>query len=299
MEGAASMQLDQRHTLRVLVRPLMGVAFLVVSAAALGQQPAAEQQEQGDVRVAIAPSAAPASRPVTWNQVRIIRVKGDRVADFEARLKELGAAMSGQGRGFNVWQVVLGQQNTYHIVSQLESFASLPEFQNNPPMEQAQWTSWLERISETIDSQVMGVAEVHVDLSMMPQQSQAAADAELLILATQSLLPGKRPEFVALLRDQLIPAFRESSVLGVVTNEMAFGSGSGDWVFAVPVRNWAELDQPMPLITSMGQQAAEALLSRADSMTDRTETIVLQTRPDLSVAVGQAQVQATPRGAPR
>jgi hypothetical protein len=295
MEGAATMQLDQCQSLRALVRPLMGIALLVVSAAAFGQQPAPEQEEQGNLEVALAASAAPASQPVTWNQVRIIRVKGDRVADFEARIKELGAAMSSQGRGFNVWQVVFGEQNTYHIVSQLESFASLPELEANPPMEQAQWSSWLERIRGTIDSQAMGVAEVHTDLSKMPQNTQAAANAELLILATQSLLPGKRQEFVALLRDQLIPAFRESSVLGVVTNEMAFGSGSGDWVFAVPVQSWAELDKPMPLITSMGQQAAEALMSRADAMTDRSETIVLQTRPDLSVAVPQAAPQGAPR----
>jgi muconolactone delta-isomerase len=285
------MQLDQPRTLRVLVRPLFGIAFLVVSAAASGQQPAQQQEE--DVQVALAPSAAaPAPQPVIWNQVRIIKVKGDRVADFEARLKELGAAIARRGESFNVWQVVFGEQNTYHIVSQLESFASLPQLEANPPMEQAQWTSWLEGIRGTIDSQVMGVAEVHTDLSKLPQGPQATANAELMILATQSLLPGKRQEFVALLRDQLIPAFRQSSVLAVVTNEMAFGSGSGDWVFAVPIQSWAELDKPMPLITSMGRQAAEALMSRADAMTDRSETIVLQTRPDLSVAAAQA----TPQG---
>ncbi len=290
------MQLDQPRTLRVLVRPLFGIAFLIASATALGQQPAAAQQGQENVQVAVATSAAaPTPQPVIWNQVRIIRVKSDRVADFEARLKELASAMARRGESYNVWQVAFGEQNTYHIVSQLESFASLPQFEANPPMEQAQWTSWLERIRETIDSQAMGVAEVHIDLSKLPQDAQATANAELLILATQSLLPGKRQEFVALLRDQLIPAFRESSVLGVVTNEMAFGPGSGDWVFAVPVQSWAELDKPMPLITSMGQQAAEALMNRADSMTARSETIVLRTRPDLSVAAAQP----TPQGAPR
>jgi len=290
------MQLDQPRTLRVLVRPLFGIAFLIASATALGQQPAVAQQEQENVRVAVATStAAPPPQPVIWNQVRILRVKSDRIADFEERLKELASAMARRGESYNVWQVAFGEQNTYHIVSQLESFASLPQFEANPPMEQAQWTSWLERIRETIDSQAMGVAEVHADLSKLPQDSQATANAELLILATQSLLPGKRQEFVALLRDQLIPAFRDSSVLGVVTNEMAFGPGSGDWVFAVPVQSWAELDKPMPLITSMGQQAAEALMNRADSMTARSETIVLRTRPDLSVAAAQP----TPQGAPR
>ncbi|HEY8519646.1 MAG TPA: hypothetical protein VIN61_06175 [Gammaproteobacteria bacterium] len=223
----------------------------------------------------------------------MIRVKGDRIADFEERVKEIGAAMSKQGRsGFAVWQVVFGDQNTYHIVSQLESFASLPELEAHPPMEQAQWASWMERIRGTIDSQELGIARVHADLSMLPQEGPSGANAELLILVTDTLLPGKRGEFVSLLRDELIPAFRKSPIMGLVTNEMAFGPGAGSWVFAVPVQSWAELDKPMPLITSMGQEAAEALLARADAMVARSETIVLRARPDLSTALPQAQAQA-------
>jgi hypothetical protein len=276
---------------RALVRPLIAIAFLSAPAATFAQQ---EQQEEG-VRVALAESAAPASEPMIWNQVRIIRVKGDRVPDFEARIKELGAALSRRGGALNVWQVAFGEQNTYHLVSQLESFASLAELEANPPMEQAQWTGWLERIRGTIDSQVMGVAQVHPDLSMIPQQTQPGQDAELLILVTDTLMPGKREEFVSLLRDELMPAFRKSGVMGIVTNEMAFGSGSGDWVFAVPVRNWAELDKPMPLITSMGEQAAQELMNRAASLVDRSETIVLRARPDLSITAAPTQAQGAPQ----
>jgi hypothetical protein len=288
------MHIEHPRTSSASIRASIGLALLAASAAVLGQQPGAERETQGDddLQVALAPSAAPAPQSAIWNQVRIIRVKGDRVADFEARIKELSAAMTNRGRGFNVWQVVLGDQNTYHIVSQLESFASLPQQQANPPMEQAQWTGWLERIAGTIDSQVMGVAQVHADLSMMPQQVQASP--ELMILVTDKLLPGKREEFVALLRNELMPAFRKSSIIGLVANEMAFGSGTGDWVFAVPVQSWAELDKPMPLFTSMGQQAAEELLSRADAMVERSETIVLRTRSDLSAAAPPAA-----QGAPR
>lgn len=283
----------KRHT---LVGPLVGIAMLAVCAAASGQQPSQSQrQTQDDLRVAAAPSATQAPQPVIWNQVRILRVKGDRINDFEARLKELSAAMVKQGRGFNVWQVAFGEQNTYHIVSQLESFESMPRLEANPPMEQAQWTSWLNQMRTNVDSQVLAVAEVHPDLSMMPADTPATINAELLILVTQTLLPGKRQEYVAWLRDQLIPAFRKSSILGVVANEMAFGSSGREWVFAVPVHNWAELDKPMPLYSSMGQQAAEQLLSRGDSMVERSETIVLRTRPDLSAAVAQSEPQAPQR----
>jgi hypothetical protein len=59
----------------------------------------------------------------------------------------------------------------------------------------------------------------------------------------------------------------------------------------VPIQDYSVLDRPMPLFTSMGQQAAEALLNRGDSMVEHSETIVLRTRSDLSVAapVGQGQ----------
>src|SRR5690606_37715391 len=284
------MRHEHSRELGVFVRPLIAIAFLTATAGAFGQQ------NQESPRVARAPSAAPAPQTMPWNQVRIIRVKGDRIGDFEALIKELGAAVSrGGSGGFMVWQVVLGDQNTYHIVSQLESFASLPELETDPPMEQAQWASWLERIRGTIDSQVMGVAQLHADLSILPQPAQSEPNPELMILVTNTLLPGKRSEFVALLRDELIPAFRESPIIGLVSNEMAFGSGSGNWVCAVPCQNWAELDKPMPLITSMGQQAAEALMSRADSMVARGETIVLRSRPDLSSAPSPAQAQRAAR----
>ncbi|HEX6998596.1 MAG TPA: hypothetical protein VF322_10655 [Gammaproteobacteria bacterium] len=286
------MQLEHSRELRAFVRPLIAIAFLTTSAATFGQQ------DQERARVAPEEGAAPAAPPMPWNQVRIIRVKGDRVADFEALIKELGSAVSRQGEdGFMVWQVVLGDQNTYHIVSQLQSFASLPELEANPPMEQTQWASWLERIRGTVDSQIMGVAQVHADLSIPPQEAQAqpGQNPELMILVTDTLLPGKRSDFVSLLRSELIPAFRESPIIGLVTNEMAFGSGSGNWVFAVPIQNWAELDKPMPLITSMGQEAAEELLNRAATMVARSETIVLRSRPDLSAAPQQAQAQGASR----
>lgn len=107
---------------------------------------------------------------------------------------------------------------------------------------------------------------------------------------TDTLLPGKRAEFVALLRNELMPAFRKSPVIGIMTSEMAFGPGTGNWVFAVPVQNWAELDKPMPLFTSMGQQAAEALLAKADALVARSETIVLQSaaRSLVHAAAGNA-----------
>ncbi|MBN1237403.1 MAG: hypothetical protein JXB36_02825, partial [Gammaproteobacteria bacterium] len=94
----------------------------------------------------------------------------------------------------------------------------------------------------------------------------------------------KRQEYVSWLRDEMLPALRESDLMGVVSNEMTFGAETRTWVFAVPVQNWSELDEPMPLYRSMGPEAAEQLMSRGESMVESGETIVLRNRPDLSAA---------------
>ncbi|HEU4618468.1 MAG TPA: hypothetical protein VFV10_10525 [Gammaproteobacteria bacterium] len=272
---------------------LVGLALAGASTMALSQeqqQGQAQEQREGELRVAVAPNEAqPTQQQGTFSAVRVIHVKSDRVGEFEDLIKELGAAIAKRGEaGFNVWQVEFGDQSTYHIVSELQSFASLPQMEANPPMEPQRWADWLHRIQGTIDSQTVSVAQVHTDLSIMPQEpSGAEAAPELLILVSQTLLPGKRQEYTTWLRDDLLPALRKAGILGVVSNEMAFGSEDRNWVFAVPIRNWAELDKPMPLFTSMGQQAAEELLNHGDSMVGRSETVVLRARPDLSAASAQ------------
>jgi hypothetical protein len=279
-------RIDRRQA---FVRPLIGVAIFAASFAASGQQQGQEQR-QSDVQVAVAGEQQP--QQAMWSEVRIIHVKSDQIAEFEDLIKELSDALAKQGEaGFNIWQVAFGDQSTYHIVSQLPSFAAVPEMAQNPPMEPQAWASWLNRIQSTIDSQELSVAQVHQDLSIMPEQQSGAAAPELLVLMTQTLLPGKRQDYVTYLRNDLLPALRQSGILGVVTNEMTFGTEDRTWVFAAPVQNWSTFDKPMPLFTSMGQQAAQQLLNRGDAMVERSETIVLRARPDLMAAGEQAQQQ--------
>jgi hypothetical protein len=290
------MNVDRIGKRQGFVPSLIGLAVLAVPSAVSSQQQgqAEEQQrQQGDVQVAVAPDQAQQSQPMIWNEVRIVRVKGDRIGEFEGLLKELAGAMTEQDApGFNVWQVAFGEQNTYHIAAQLESLGALADMAENPPMEPQQWANWVNRIESTMDSHELSISQIHPDLSIMPELQAGAEPPELLILMSQTLLPGKRQEYTAWLRDEMLPALRESDLLGVVSNEVAFGAEGRTWVFAVPVATWATLDEPMPLYESMGPEAAEALMARGDSMVDRSETIVLRTRPDLSAAGGPAGQQS-------
>jgi hypothetical protein len=269
---------------------IAGLAILMFPSVGVSQQP---QQGRGqrEVQVAVAPAQAQAPAPAL-NEVRVVRVKGDRIGEFESLLKELSATLSESNQpGFNVWRVEFGDLNTYHVVAPLQSFASIAEMQT-PPMEPAAWASWISRIESTIDSHKLSIARIHADLSVLPQQGpgaqqgQAAAPQmpELLVLVSHALQPGRAQEYQTWVREELMPAVRRSDIANLVTNQVVFGTDSGSWVYAVPIEGWQTLDRPTPIHEALGQQAADAMLSRGEALLADSETIVLRFRPDLSSA---------------
>jgi hypothetical protein len=270
---------------------LTSLAIGLCGSQALAQQ---EQSQQQDVEVAVAPGEAQQAQPL-WNGVRVVQVKHDRTGDFEALIKELGTALSAAGLPpISVWQVEIGDVNTYHIVSQFESFADVAN-EEAMPMEPMEWATWMNRIGATIDSHQAMIARVRLDMSVMPeaqgqQGSQGAQDGqtpeepELLMLMATTVLPGRAQDYENWIRDEVLPVMRESDGLGVVTNQMAFGADDRMWVFAIPLSGWSELDMPSPLHRSLGEAAAEELLSRGDAMIERREATILRSRPDLSTS---------------
>jgi len=244
------------------------------------QQPEQGAERQEDVQVA---AAAPRAQPAQtmWNGVRIVQVKHDRVADFEALIKELRTAIQASGQpGFSVWSTELGDMNTYHITMQFDSFASFGSMEN-PPMEPMDWASWMSRIGSTIDSHTVSVARIRPELSIIPDEQQAQ-EPELLMLITDTVMPGKSFEYEAFIRDEILPALRETDVSAAIANEVIFGTEGRTWVFAVPMQGWQELDRPSPLIEAIGQEAAQQLMQRGDALVDSTKTEIMRYRADLS-----------------
>lgn len=294
---------------------IVGLAILMIPSVGVSQQAQQSGRGQQEVQVAIAPPQAQAQLPAL-NEVRVVRVKGDRIGEFEGLLKELSTTLSESNQpGFNVWRVELGDLNTYHVVAPLQSFASFAEMQT-PPMEPAAWANWISRIESTIDSHKLSVARIHADLSVLPQQGQGAQQGqargaqssrqtqaqqgrqaaaqqgqaaaqqmpELMVLISHTVQPGRGQEYQTWVREELMPAVRRSGIANLVTNQVAFGTDSGTWVYAAPIEGWQVLDGPTPIHEALGQQAADAMLSRGEAMLEDSETIVLRFRADLSSA---------------
>ena len=257
------------------------------------QQPRASEEQaqrtgpQGEeVQIARAePPAEEAQRMLT--AVRMIQVKHDRVGEFEGLIKELRAAImeSGEQPGFTTWSVELGDVNTYHLVVDIDSFASLAQMEQ-PPMEPVEWANWLNRIGATIDSHTVMIARRRPELSIVPTQ-QAQQAPELLMLIRDTVMPGKTREYETFVRDELIPALKQGAVDAVYANELMFGAEGRTWVYAVPLPGWEVLDGQSPLIEALGQEAAQELMLRGDALVDSSEVEVLRFREDLSIPTTQ------------
>ena len=67
-------------------------------------------------------------------QVAEVKVKDGRVADFVDLQRQFAAAGKAAGRsGHDIWQVVHGRSNTFHVVDSIENFASYDDGLD-PPM---------------------------------------------------------------------------------------------------------------------------------------------------------------------
>ena len=256
-----------------------------------GQPSASDQQagrpapEQEDVEIARAAPPAEETQP-TLNAVRVIQVKHDRVAEFEGLIKELGMAMQEFGQpGFMVWSVVVGDVNTYHIVAEFDSFASIERLEQ-PPMEPVEWANWVNRIGDTIDSHTMIIGRMRPELSIVPTE-QGQQPPELLMLIKDTVAAGKTREYEAFVRDELIPALKQAHIDAAFATELMFGAEGRTWVYAVPLPGWQVLDGPSPLVEALGPQAAEELMLRGDALVDESETALLRYRADLSAQPAQ------------
>lgn len=229
----------------------------------------------------IAATGLAQNAPTGWNDVRVITVKPDRIAEFEDLLAELNGAMVEAGRpGMGVFQVVHGEQNTYHIQAQL---GSLSEFDNPPapPMAPAEGVALFSRLVSTVQSQRRSLVRIDPTNWLVPGEGQQADLSGLWVLRRETVLPGRNSDYLEWFRDDLIPALRDAGVPLLINNRIVYGDNGRTWVSARPVGNWAALDGPGLLRESMGAEAAERLIRRGDAMIEHTEAMIMRQRGDL------------------
>lgn len=216
--------------------------------------------------------------PPPLSNVAVVQIKPDMVGEYEALQKEYTAAWKARGRpARNVWQVVRGNTNEYHIVTPLQKYADLDE--SRPVMDEPAWTRWVSRIRKCTDNRRVITQEYQRHLSIPPRPGHTR---QLLRLSIQEVDGARLTDYVEYREEVLLPAYKRAGFDGLYVARVRYGADRQTWVVGLAADSWADLDQPLPVRRSLSEQAAQDQSNRFNAMLDRTEWLVLRHRPDLS-----------------
>ncbi|MDA2927272.1 hypothetical protein MYX78_08580 [Acidobacteria bacterium AH-259-G07] len=231
--------------------------------------------------VCLAQSDTPEAAPLL--NVAIVQVNYDMRGEFEALQKEYIAAW--KKRGFparNVWRVVRGHTNEYHIVSPLEKYADLDE--SRPVMDEPDWTRWIARVTKCIESRRVLTFEYRSDLSI---PIKAGRPFRLAQLSLHEIDGGRNPDYIELREKEILPAYKKAGFDGLYVYRARYGDSRRLWAVVRLADSWADFDKPGPLQRALGEEGFQALVGKFGQMVERSEWLVLQHLPELSHNPGQ------------
>jgi len=212
-------------------------------------------------------------------QVAEVKVKDGQVAEFIDLQRQYAAAGKAAGQsGRDIWQVVRGQSNTFHVVDSVENFASIDEGLD-PPMSGEDWARWVARITQTIDSRTVRNLRVYPNL-VIPAADGAVEN--LAALRIRTVLPGNNGAYEEWIEDDLLPALRAGGQTGVSYFRTLNGGNTNTWFGVTRHANWAEMDPPGPLADMSERQRNSLLEKAAELQTGTGELHIIRHRADLS-----------------
>jgi len=226
------------------------------------------------------PAAAQNQDAPAWLHVAVVQVKGgSQGAAFEDLVRQFTSASQAAGApAAQVFQVVLGHPNEYHIVTPVQSIAgneTLP-----PPMPEARMATLVSRITDTIDSVRFFYAATFPEHGV--EAPANAPPPTLLLLRKIQVYQGKGEEYESWVADQYMPAFRQVGALGHTMSHSIYGDSILNYYHAYPLAGWDDLEGPDPLMEVLGQRRYDQVFGAIDDIVREHEMVVARPRPDLA-----------------
>lgn len=215
-----------------------------------------------------------------WVNLRVIEVKPDRAAEWEELRKERATAIKDSGgTPPTIWEVVRGEVDSYYILSFVSELGANDEAPSDL-MGAADRARWGSRIDRCVAHRKV------MTLRRLPQFSIPAREGRkpnLAFVSFVTMIPAKRQDYFAYLRETIMPALRMAKMDGVYVSVLFAGGSADTLVTATWLDKWSVLDDLHPLMKLLGQEEAEKILDKGKPFIARRERVMLHYRPDLSL----------------
>jgi hypothetical protein len=201
--------------------------------------------------------------------LRFVDVKPDAVSEFEAAIKDIGAALREAGVPFfHVYQRIRGGQG-YTIVSVDGAYNGMPPVDLD--------SSLISRVTAASTGNTLVTAEI--DPAIGIQGGSFEPEGDYMYVRVRTTSPANRQDYFEWQRDELVPALREAGLTDRRAGRIVAGGNINTFVeftYSDEFRGGG-----VNLGESMGQRQAQQMLARGNALTASAEDYRYRFRRDL------------------
>ena len=213
-------------------------------------------------------------------RVLVTTVKPDRIDDFEAAIKQYNEAYAKitGGRSRTMFQSLTGQ-NQYMLVRDYEKWADLdPGAVTRALAADSQTARINQRIMSCVESSTMLVEGLLPELSMA---TRPAESPKIIRLAHSRVRADKTAEWEAIVKNELLPAYKKARQKSVTVRKVRFGGTTNDYYISTRMDAWADVETDS-LSKSMGAEPYNAMVARLTAVTEERDVNLFRFRADLT-----------------
>lgn len=218
-----------------------------------------------------------------WLIVTIVKLHQGAAAKYtELQTKEvMPAQRKGGSLGRQAWSSgVSGPPREIVYLSPVESFAQFDK--PNPlvtALGQEGAAALNARTAELAEPVQTMLVRTRPDLSYVPNPGQTSP---LAIVSIVEVVPGRRAEFEAFVKKDVLPAMQKAQAKAYTVLEVVYGDSTGAYVTAVGYDTYEAIGKGHPFQVALGEEGARKLESRVAGILSRVERFISRHRPDLS-----------------
>jgi quinol monooxygenase YgiN len=212
--------------------------------------------------------------------VTFYTVKPDRLADFQAAIKEFNAIAkkAGSTHYYTIWHSLTGP-NEYLRAENFTSWADLDAGADPKLKEQAvEMRVISNRIIQCTESSHRSIDEVVPELSL-PQSPEIP---KMIRVLQTKVKPDKVGEYLELYKSEVLPAVKKSGLTFYDLAQSRYGSASTQFVSVAGLNSWSNLDGGFGAEKAMGKEGYQRFLVKIRPFIVESEYNIFSFMPALS-----------------
>ncbi|HXW04507.1 MAG TPA: hypothetical protein VD833_04685 [Vicinamibacterales bacterium] len=225
------------------------------------------------------PADAPQLLLLTFQKVR--PGMGPRYVELQTK-EVMPAQKKGGLAGRQVWSSGLsGPVGEFVFISPIPSMA---QFDDSSPMVKAlgqEGAAALNaKVRELAEPQGTSIVRTRPDLHY--ELSPGGPPPPLAVVTIVEVVPGKRTEFEAFLKKDVIPAMQKAKAHSYAVVEVLYGENTGGYITAIGMDSYATIGKGHPFQIALGEDGARKLEGRAFGIVSKITRFISRYRPELS-----------------